>query len=37
MGFQILNVQELVKFVDNVLTILLKNEATKHKYFAELQ
>ena len=37
MEFQILNVQELIKFVENVLTILLKNEATKHKYFAELQ
>lgn len=35
--FQTLNVQELVTFTENVLTKILKNKATKHKYFAELQ
>lgn len=33
--FQILNVQELVTFTENVLTKILKNNATKHKYFSE--
>ena len=35
--FQTINVQELVAFAENVLTKILKNNGTKHKYFAEFQ
>lgn len=33
--FQILNVQELVAFSNYVLNKIIKNNATKHKYFSE--
>lgn len=35
--FQTINVQTLVTFTENILTKILKNNANKHKYFAELQ
>ncbi|HZK07549.1 MAG TPA: hypothetical protein VFC92_05065 [Bacteroidales bacterium] len=33
--FKILNVQEIISFTEKVLTIILKNNATKHKYFSQ--
>lgn len=34
--FKILNVQEIITFTEKVLSILLRNNATSHKYFSEL-
>jgi len=34
-NFTILNVQEIILFSEKVLTIILKNNATKHKYFSQ--